>query len=88
MAIQWKLEIFKPVDDINMRIGLSRFVDDVFDFSVIDVIPKTTTAVDVIDHFVTLAKQKLDEREAARLPFDAKDIEIKLGNFEQKVQNA
>ena len=88
MAIQWKLRIFETVDNINMRISLTRFVDDVLDFTVIDIISKTTTAVDVIDHFVTLAKQKLDEREAARLPFEPKDIETKLGNFEQKVQNA
>lgn len=88
MAIQWKLKVFETVDPVNMRIGLSRFINTVLDFTVIDIIPKSTTAVDVIDHFATLAKQKLDEREAARLPFESKDIETKLGNFEQKVQNA
>lgn len=88
MAIEWRLETFIPVDDANMQITLARYVDDVFDFAVTDIVVKVTTVADLIKGFATLARQKLVEREASRLPYGSAIIETKLIGFEQRVQNS
>ena len=88
MAIEWRLETFISVDGSNMQVTLARYVDNVFDFSITDTVVKVTTIADLIKNFATLARQKLVEREAARLPYESAAIETKLIGFEQRVQNS
>lgn len=87
MAIVWRTKLIESVDNVNMRIKLERVIDGIVDFIVEDIILKSKTVNEIIDHFATLSKQKLDERSALALPLTIFDIDTKLGSFEQRVQN-